>query len=79
MRKSWAQFVKDPVKGPGWDPNVPFSNGDIGILGANGSSDVEIISRSVVYVNCTIFASLCSDGPLILENSVLSLFRKVGL
>lgn len=55
MRGAWARFAKNPLAGPGWNAIGTFDGADLGVLGTNGSSGVQVISRSIVDVNCHLF------------------------
>ncbi|KAH8805212.1 Alpha/Beta hydrolase protein [Xylogone sp. PMI_703] len=58
MRGAWARFAKNPRAGPGWNAIGTFGGVDLGVLGANGSSGVQVIKPEVIDVNCHIFAPI---------------------
>jgi hypothetical protein len=58
MRGAWARFAKTPLAGPGWNAIGTFDGTDLGVLGTNGSSGVQVLSRDVVDVNCQLFAPI---------------------
>jgi carboxylesterase type B len=62
MRGAWAQFAKNPWGGPGWNPvgsGGNFANGyadlDLGSIGSDGSSGVEVIRQREVDSRCSLF------------------------
>ncbi len=56
MRRTWANFAKDPRRGPGWNPvpNEPY----LGVFGQGDSTRVTPTSTEEVDRNCKIFGPL---------------------
>lgn len=54
MRSAWAQFARNPLKGPGWNAIGTFGGTDLGVLGTNGTSGVTVIREDVVDGRCAI-------------------------
>jgi carboxylesterase type B len=57
MQAAWANFAKDPASGPGWKA-LDGTGNDLGCLGCNGSSGVQIIDENDVDSRCSLFAPL---------------------
>jgi carboxylesterase type B len=51
MQKVWADFAKDPSKGPGW-PKVGSAEKDVGYFGAEG---LKVVSKNETDRNCDMF------------------------
>ena len=60
MRGAWAQFARNPMLGPGWNPLGTFGGTDLGILGTNGSSGVTVVAQSEVDSRCAILEPVYS-------------------
>lgn len=60
MRGSWARFAKAPMMGPGWGAVGTFNGTDLGMLGADGSSGVIVVSPDEVDARCSLYESLYS-------------------
>lgn len=58
MRGAWAAFAKDPETGPGWNPIGSPGDMDLGVLGSNGSTGVQILTQDLVDVNCALYTQL---------------------
>ena len=55
MQSVWANFAKNPAQGPGW-PKVGANGGvELGVLGANGSSGLNVIPLSTVDSVCATY------------------------
>lgn len=60
MQKAWADFAKDPTKGPGW-PKVGSSDTDLGAfttLFVDGKNHLMAISPKELDKNCDLFQLL---------------------
>lgn len=69
MRGAWARFAKNPLAGPGWNAIGTFPGSDLGVLGTNGSSGVQVISQDIVDVNCHLFAPIYAAADAALKAS----------
>jgi carboxylesterase type B len=54
MVNAWANFARNPMRGPGW-PAVGSTKEDVGVLGANGTSGVTVVEQSVIAGRCHLF------------------------
>ncbi|KAL1592747.1 hypothetical protein SLS60_011163 [Paraconiothyrium brasiliense] len=58
MQETWAGFAKNPSGGVGWvKVGTPFKN-ELGLLGSNGSSAVEVVSSLVADYPCPVYAPI---------------------
>ncbi len=53
MRRTWANFAKDPEKGPGWDA-IGGAGNDVAVLG-HEPSQAKMISRAELDKRCAVF------------------------
>ncbi|KAF9695949.1 hypothetical protein EKO04_006020 [Ascochyta lentis] len=58
MQKTWAGFAKSPAGGVGW-PKVGSALGkELGLLGSNGSSGVNVVNTIVADYPCALYAGI---------------------
>lgn len=58
MQGAWASFAKDPYRGPGWNrigASGSIPGVSLGVLGAFGSSGVNVIDPTMLDARCKIF------------------------
>ena len=65
MRGAWAQFARNPILGPGWNPLGTFNGTDLGVLGTNGSAGVTVIPQIEVDSRCGLLEPLYSFFSLV--------------
>lgn len=58
MNGVWANFAKNPVRGPGWPSIGGQFNETLGVLGVDSSSGVTVVDPSVVNYRCPLFYPL---------------------
>ena len=46
MQGAWANFAKNPYRGPGWNALGTFAGVDLGLLGNDGGSGVTVVDPS---------------------------------
>jgi len=54
MNGAWAQFMREPRVGPGWNALGTF-NESLGVLGNDGGAGVTVIDQNVVDSKCSLF------------------------
>jgi carboxylesterase 2 len=58
MQKTWAGLAKNPAGGVGW-PKVGSALGkELGLLGSNGSSGVDVVNTLVADYPCGLYAGI---------------------
>ncbi|UPX10847.1 uncharacterized protein EKO05_0001485 [Ascochyta rabiei] len=58
MQKTWAGFAKSPAGGVGW-PKVGSALGkELGLLGSNGGSGVDVVNTIVADYPCALYANI---------------------
>jgi carboxylesterase type B len=57
IQKAWADFAKNPERGPGWKM-VDETSDDLACIGCNGDFGIQIIREDLVDERCALFTGL---------------------
>ena len=58
MQKTWTGFAKNPAGGVGWARVGSASGKELGLLGSNGSSGVNVVNTLVADYPCAVYAPI---------------------
>ena len=64
MQTAWANFAKDPMRGPGWKA-INGSQNNVACLGCDGRADATIIPAGTIDYRCSLYAPIYAvfDAP----------------